>query len=66
MARWYAEFPITNVPSERVFGVMRGSEGHLRHMLSEDSMTEEVCAKYNGWILEGMVQRQAGLFRARW
>ena len=26
-------------------------------------MTEEVCAKYNGWILEGMVQRQAGLFR---
>jgi len=59
------EFPITkftNFPSERIFGVMRGSEGHLRHMLSEDSMTEEVCAKYNGWILEGMVQLQAYSF----
>ena len=62
LGAWYAEIPITNVPSERVFAIMRSCEGHLRHNLTEDSMTEEVSAKCNDWVLEGMLQRQTQLF----
>jgi len=58
LGSWYAELPITNVPSERVFAIMRASEGHLRHALTEDSMTEELTAKCNDWIVEGMLKRQ--------
>jgi len=65
LGAWYAEIPITNVPSERVFAIMRSCEGHLRHNLTEDSMTEEVSAKCNDWVLEGMVQRQVQLFGRR-
>jgi len=63
LGSWYAETPITNVPSERVFAIMRASEGHLRHALTEDSMTEELSAKCNDWLVDAMVQRQARYFR---
>jgi len=53
------------VPSERVFAIMRSCEGHLRHNLTEDSMTEEVSAKCNDWVLEAMLRRQALLFGGR-
>ncbi len=65
LGAWYAEIPITNVPSERVFAIMRSCEGHLRHNLTEDSMTEEVSAKCNDWVLEAMLRRQAQLFGGR-
>lgn len=65
LGAWYAEIPITNVPSERVFAIMRSCEGHLRHNLTEDSMTEEVSAKCNDWVLEAMLRRQALLFGGR-
>ena len=42
LGSWYAERPITNVPSERVFAIMHSCEGHLRHMLTEENMTTEV------------------------
>ena len=51
------------MPSERVFDIMRASEGHLRHALTEDSMTEELSAKCNDWLVDVMLQRQAKYFR---
>ena len=48
LGAWYAEIPITNVPSERAFAIMRSCEGHLRHSLTEDSMNEEVSARCPG------------------
>ena len=33
--------------------------------LTEDSMTEEVSAKCNDWVLEAMLRRQALLFGSR-
>jgi hypothetical protein len=42
---------------------MRASEGHLRHALTEYSMTEELSAKCNDWLVDAMVQRQAKYFR---
>jgi hypothetical protein len=62
LGAWYAEIPITNVPSERAFAIMRSCEGHLRHNLTEDSMNEEVSARCNDWVLDGMLQRQTQLF----
>ena len=44
---------------------LRSCEGHLRHNLTEDSMTEEVSAKCNDWVLEAMLRRQALLFGGR-
>jgi len=63
LGRWYAETPITNVPSERAFAIMRASEGHLRHALTEESMTEELSAKCNDWVVEDMLRRQNQHFR---
>ena len=57
--------PVTGESPVRVFAIMRSCEGHLRHNLTEDSMTEEVSAKCNDWVLEGMVQRQVQLFGRR-
>ena len=62
LGAWYAEIPITNVPSERAFAIMRSCEGHLRHSLTEDSMNEEVSARCNDWVLDGILQRQTQLF----
>ena len=36
--------------------------GAEKKKLTEDSMTEEVSAKCNDWVLEGMLQRQTQLF----
>ena len=41
---------------------MRSCEGHLRHSLTEDSMNEEISARCNDWVLDGMLQRQTQLF----
>jgi hypothetical protein len=60
---WYAEIPLSNVATERIFAIMRSSESPLRHALAEHSMDEELGAKVNSWIVDGMVARQNELFR---
>ena len=60
LGRWYAEIPISNVATERVFAIMRSSEGPLRHALAEHSMDEELGAKVNSWIV---LERQLELFK---
>ena len=63
LGRWYAEIPLSNVATERIFAIMRSSEGPLRHALAEHSMDEELGAKVNSWIVDGMLARQNELFR---
>ena len=63
LGAWYAEIPITNVPSERVFAIMRSCESPLRHAMAEHSMDEELGAKVNSWIVDSMVARQVELFK---
>ena len=54
------------IASESEHGVLKKkppiSNERQRHNLTEDSMTEEVSAKCNDWVLEGMLQRQTQLF----
>lgn len=63
LGRWYAEMPLSNVATERVFSLMRASEGPLRHNMAEHSMDEELGAKVNAWIVDAMVERQDRLFK---
>jgi hypothetical protein len=63
LGRWYAEIPISNVATERVFAIMRSSESPLRRAMAESSMDEELGAKVNSWIVDAMLARQVGLFR---
>jgi hypothetical protein len=60
---WYAEIPLSNVATERVFAIMRSCESPLRHAMAEHSMDEELGAKVNSWIVDSMVARQVELFK---
>ena len=56
--RTYAEIPLSNVPTKRVFGIMRSCEGALRRNTAGHSMDEELGAKVNSWIMDAMLERQ--------
>ena len=59
LALYWASFPVSNVSMERVFGIMRASEGPQRASLSPESLREELMLKVNAHIVEDMLAARA-------
>jgi hypothetical protein len=62
IARYWQEFPTSSIAVERVFGMMRTMETALMNRRSNETFTDELIFRCNGWVLDNlMTQKQASI-----
>ena len=58
-ALWFANYPTSNVATERVFAIMRTVDQAIFNNMSEETHELVVQSRVNSWIVDRIVQRTA-------